>query len=204
MFRQFTNISFLAICTLLVACAGGPVDDGATVTATAPVDVEPQARNEYQKALNALRAGDEDTAIRHLTGMTRKYPNLAGAFVNLGMIYLKKGRYEDARQALEQATTIKPGDAVAQTHLGIAYRHLGEFDKAAQSYQQALSANPKYANAYLNAGILYDIYLQELNKALQYYEQYKALSGDSDNLVEKWIIDLKRRIGNNNQAKVAP
>lgn len=204
MSRRFTNYSLLGVCLLVASCASGPSGDSGSPTTAVNVDVAPEARTEYQKALGALRNGDEDGAIRYLTDMTRKYPNLAGAFVNLGMIYLKKGRYEDARQALLQATTVKPQDAVAQTHLGIAYRHLGEFEKAAQSYQEAFKADPQYANAYLNAGILYDVYLQEFPKALEYYEKYKSLSADSDNLVEKWIIDLKRRIGNNSQAKVTP
>jgi Flp pilus assembly protein TadD len=117
--------------------------------------------------------------------------------VNLGVLFLRKARYEDAKNALLQATTIKPQDAVAQTHLGIAYRNLGEFKKAEQSYQEALRADPNYAYAHLNAGILYDIYLQKLPEALQHYEQYKALSKDSNDLVEKWIIDLKRRVGKN-------
>ena len=198
MSRQFTKFSVLIIVLALSACASGPSEPTTTGNAAPPpVDIPSEAKNEYTKALAALNSGDDEQATIYLTGMTRKYPNLPGPFVNLGILYLKKGRYEDAKNALLQATTVKPGDAVAQTHLGIAYRNLGEFKLAEQSYQEALKAQPNYAYAHLNAGILYDIYLQELPKALQHYEQYKALNSGSDELVEKWIIDLKRRVGQN-------
>ena len=197
MSRQFIKFSSLPLLLWLSACASGPGDVTIANTSSSPVNVDAEARTEYQLALAALNDGNDGQAIHHLTRLTSKYPNLAGPFVNLGILYLKKAQYEDAQQALLQATTIKPGDAVAQTHLGIAYRHLGEFKKAEQSYLQALKTDPKYAYAHLNAGILYDIYLQELPKALQHYEQYKALTNNSDNLVEKWIIDLKRRVDNN-------
>lgn len=197
MSRRFTKFSFLLLLLSLSACASGPTDTTSSGTSSPAVNVDPEARNEYQLALAALNNGNDDQAFEHLTRLTRKYPNLAGPFVNLGILYLKKGRYEDAQNALLQATTIKPNDSVAQAHLGIAYRHMGEFQKAEQSYLEALKINPKYAYAHLNVGILYDIYLQELPKALQHYEQYKALSNESDNLVEKWIIDLKRRVDNN-------
>ncbi len=200
MFRFFTRPAVLTLLAMLTACASGPKEEttpasGATPVAAANVDAK--AKNEYSKALAALNAGNDDQALTHLTGLTREYPNLAAPFVNLGMLYLKKGRNEDAKNALLQATTIRPQDAVAQTHLGIAYRNLGEFKKAEQSYQDALRVDPNYAHAHLNIGILYDIYLQKLPEALQHYEQYKTLSKDSDDLVEKWIIDLKRRVGKN-------
>ena len=197
MSRRFTKSSLLPLLLWLSACASGPSEPTAEGSTPPPVNIEPAARNEYAKALAALNSGDDEQAAIYLTGMTRKYPNLPGPFVNLGMLYLKKGRYEDAKNALLQATTVKPGDAVAQTHLGIAYRNLGEFKLAEQSYQEALKAQPNYAYAHLNAGILYDIYLQELPKALQHYEQYKTLNNGTDELVEKWIIDLKRRVGQN-------
>jgi len=198
MSRRFTKFSLLLPLLWLSACASGPSEPTATgASAPPPVDIPSEAKNEYAKALSALNGGDDEQAVIYLTGMTRKYPNLPGPFVNLGIIYLKKGRYEDAKNALLQATTVKPADAVAQTHLGIAYRNLGDFKMAEQSYQEAIKAQPNYAYAYLNAGILYDIYLQELPKALQHYEQYKTLNNGSDELVEKWIIDLKRRVGQN-------
>ena len=138
-----------------------------------------------------------------LTEITRKYPSLAGPFTNLGLVYIKKGKFTEAKQALLQATTIKPGDAVAYNHLGVAYRELGEFKQAQQAYEEALKLKPDYADAHLNIGILYDVYLNDLNQALLQYQQYQSLSNSPDPKVEKWIVDLKRRVSKN-QAKASP
>ena len=99
-----------------------------------------------------------------------------------------------------QATTIKPDDAIAYNHLGVVYRELGEFKQAQQAYEQALKLKPDYAAAYLNIGILYDVYLNNLAQALVNYEKYQTLNGSPDDKVEKWIVDLKRRVSKN-QAK---
>ena len=48
----------------------------------------------------------------------------------------------------------------------------------------------------MRQGVLNELYFQRLDTALQHYEQYQALSG-GDEQVEKWISDLKRRIGAN-------
>ena len=61
-------------------------------------------------------------------------------------------------------------------------------------YLQAIKHKSDYAIAYLNLGILYDLYLQELNDALDHYKQYQTMTNNNDKLVDKWIIDLEHRI----------
>ena len=191
----------LLLCLGLAACASGPSTETAEKTNT--VKVDPKAQAEFNQALAALKSGRDDDAMRLLTGMTHNYPGLAGPFTNLGLLYIKKGKFEEAKQALLQATTVKPDDAVAYNHLGVVYRELGEFKQAQEAYLQALKFKPDYADAHLNIGILLDVYLNDLAQALTHYEQYQSLNGSPDDKVEKWIVDLKRRVGNN-QAKATP
>jgi len=181
--------------SLLIGCAsgGGPDDTG---SAPIPADVDSSTSTAYKRAVNAMKNGRDDAAISQFNAISQTHPNLAGPFINLGLIHLKNGNYEKAEKNLAQATTLKPADAVAQTHLGIAYRQLGKFKEAQSAYDEALKSNPKYPFAHLNAGILYDIYLNDLARALTHYQQYQALTNDDDALVKKWIIDLERRVKN--------
>lgn len=192
MLKQLIKVLLLGIYLGLAGCASGPSSDSGQSQSN--VDVDPKVQAEYQSALSFMKSGEDEQALQRLAILTSKYPNLSGAFVNLGIIYLKEERYKDAQQVLIQATTISPANAVAHNHLGIAQRGLGEFRKAEQSYLEALKFKPDYSHAHLNIGILYDLYLNELQRALDHYEKYKSLTGGSDSVVEKWIVDLKRRI----------
>jgi Flp pilus assembly protein TadD len=201
MWKTFIKPLALLACLGLASCASGPATQSSE-QATG-IKVDPQAQTEFNQALQALKSGRDDDALRILTGMTRKYPGLAGPFTNLGLLYIKRGKYDEAKQALLQATTVKPTDAVAYNHLGVVYRELGEFKQAQQAYETALKLKPDYADAHLNIGILLDVYFNNLAQALIHYERYQALNGKSDGRVEKWIVDLKRRVGKN-QAKAEP
>ncbi len=200
------SINLIPACLLasLIGCAGGPaeqadsgVSTAAASTAIKPADVDSSTKAAYNKAINAMKNGRDDSAIRQFQAITQTHPNLAAAFVNLGLIHLKYKRYEKAEKSLLQATTIQPADPVGQTHLGLVYRHLGKFKEAQQAYDQALKSDPKYSFAHLNAGILYDIYLNDLARALNHYQQYQALTNNADKKVDKWIIDLQRRVKSN-------
>lgn len=199
MWKAYIRSFALLACLGLAACASGP---GTPSGEKAAVKADPQAQTEFAQALQALKSGRDDDALRMLTDMTQKYPKLAGPFTNLGLLYIKQGKFAQAKQALLQATTIRPDDAVAYNHLGVAYRQLGEFKQAQQAYEQALKLKPDYADAHLNIGILFDVYLNDLNQALLHYQKYQSLNGRPDGQVEKWIVDLKRRISKN-QTKAA-
>jgi Flp pilus assembly protein TadD len=201
MWKAYIKPVALLGCLALAACASGPSTPSGENAAN--VKVDPQAQVEFNQALQALKTGRDDDALGMLKEITQKYPSLAGPYTNLGLVYIKKGKFAEAKQALLQATTIKPGDAVAYNHLGVAYRELGEFKQAQQAYEEALKLKPDYADAHLNIGILYDVYLNDLNQALLQYQQYQSLSSSPDPKVEKWIVDLNRRVGKN-QAKAAP
>jgi len=200
MWKRLISAVTLLACLGLAACASGPSTESGEKAGS--VKVDPQAQAEFAQAVQALKNGRDDDALRILTGITRKYPGLAGPFTNLGLLYIKQGNYKEAKQALLQATTIKPDDAVAYNHLGVVYRELGEFKQAQQAYETALKLNPDYADAHLNIGILYDVYLGDLAQALTHYEKYQSLSSNPDGKVAKWIVDLKRRVSKN-QAKAS-
>jgi len=200
MWKAYIKAIALLACLGLAACASGPARQSGENGAN--IDVDPQAQAEFAQAVQALRSHRDDDAVRILTGLTRRYPTLAGPFTNLGLLYIRQGKFKEAKQALLQATTIRPNDAVAYNHLGVAYRELGEFKQARQAYEQALKLKPDYADAHLNFGILYDVYLNDLAQALAHYEKYQALSSSPDAKVAKWIIDLKRRVSKK-QAKAA-
>lgn len=211
--------SFLIIGLLLMAaCQTGPKPEPAPEPEVAEVEAgvdaaqsqaEPEPEPEpidyaqqiYQQAIQALKNGDYEVAVEILLEISAENPDKPFVFTNLGLAYLKLENTDEARDAFERAVEADDDDAVAHNHLGILHRQKGEFENARQRYQRAIDINAKYARAHLNLGILFDIYLQDLDKALAQYETYQSLTTEEDAQVAGWIVDIQRRIKSSGQSQ---
>ena len=164
--------------------------------AEAPVVVAPIDYNQqfYEEAIAALKNGQTENAIDLLVQVSSDAPDKPFVFTNLGLAYYRLQKLDLAEQAFQQALEQNDDDAVAHNHLGILQRHKGQFEQARTRYERAIDINGEYARAYLNLGILFDIYLQDLEKALQHYRKYQSLISKEDSQVAGWIVDIERRI----------
>ncbi len=78
-----------------------------------------------------------------------------------GAQLLEKGRYAEAIESLNKATSLLPTNAVAWNALGLAYQYSGEFAAAENAYNRALSFDHDLTEAGFNLGCV----LLEQNKA---------------------------------------
>lgn len=179
----------------LAGCATAPSPTaGMPAVARVPEPaVSAAVQREFADALRAMKLEHYPEAERALLGLTRAHPELSGPYANLGVVYFRLGKLPEATEALKRAIDINPERAAYYNQLGVVYRQSGQFELARAAYRQALRVDPDYRRAHLNLGILYDLYLQDLGKALQHYERYQALASPADAQVAKWIIDLKQR-----------
>ncbi len=208
MLNKSIPVWMLAINIFISACSTVPVDDTTTPTVSesdqeksatetvnqpqeAPAATEPSPS---EQAMDLIKAGDIDRAIEQYTRIVNEDPKTPNAYTNLGLLYMHRKQTDLAKTAFEQAILIDNQDAVAYNNLAIIQRQQGEFKKALFNYYKAIKARPDYANAHLNLGILLDLYMQDLPAALENYQRYQELTGNADEKVAKWIIDLKRRI----------
>jgi len=156
-----------------------------------------QAKNNFDAAIVAIKNGENSVAENLLKKVSKEYPSFYSAPVNLGIVYYKTGRLAEAEGILNSIVKADPQNFVAYNYLGIVYRQGGKFKDAENAYKAALQISPSYANARLNLGILYDLYIQNTQKALESYQHYQAVvtkqTGAEDKEVKKWIFDLKGR-----------
>jgi tetratricopeptide (TPR) repeat protein len=89
-----------------------------------------------------------------------------------------------------------PDHPVACNQYGLLFRKSGRFDDARKIYEQGLAQFPDYSPLHRNLGILCDLYLNELETALQQYEIYSQAVPEDDQ-VKLWIADLRARLGKN-------
>ncbi len=141
-----------------------------------------------------MRSGRNTEAELEFKQLALAYPEFAGPYVNLGLIYMHDSRYSDAEAAFKSALDRNPNSAIAENEFGITERKLGKFNEAEAAYQRTIAIDPNYAPAYLNLGVLYDLYLAQPQKALEQFEHYLALTGENKQ-VAGWVIELRKRVG---------
>jgi tetratricopeptide (TPR) repeat protein len=156
--------------------------------------IDPEILDQYQHALSLMADEKFSHAEKILQKIIDSHPELAGPYVNIGIIDLKTDKTSEAEHAFKQAIEHSPDNVIARNQLGILYRKSGRFDEALQMYNKALEIDPQYANAHLNLGILYDLYLNKPEMALTQYQRYLDLINEEDKQVELWIADIKNRI----------
>jgi len=194
-------LSLLPIFVLLLGgCASGP----AKKSATDPL-IETQQRNSgklpteelatrYQSALTELNNGDYETAKKSLQKIIDIDADLAGPWANLALIHIKQNYYEEAEKKVTIALDKNPKMAQALNIAGFIEYQKGNINTAKNYYQKAITNKPDYALAHYNLALLYDVYLQEIAKAVIHYQRYLDLSDHQDKKTRVWVKELKRNL----------
>ena len=151
-------------------------------------------RADYEEALTYLEQGRHDEGIALLEVVAGTAPELSAPRIDLGIAYHRAGNLEAAERNLLLALESNPNQPVAHNELGIVYRKTGRFDQAKKSYEAALAIYPGFHYARRNLAILCDLYLADLNCALENYEAYMA-TVPSDEEASMWIADIRYRLG---------
>ena len=164
---------------------------GFTITEEARIGGD--VRADYETALSYLQQGRHDEGIVLLEKVAEAAPELSAPRIDLGIAQHRAGDLEAAEESLKLALESNPEQPVAHNELGIIYRKTGRFTEARRSYEAALAVYPGFHFARRNLAILCDLYLADLQCALQNYEAYMK-TVPSDEEASMWIADLRYRL----------
>jgi tetratricopeptide (TPR) repeat protein len=176
--RSSKSACVVLILTLLLV--GGCATAPERLTGQEPITVAPALREHYHQAIEAMKAGQWESAIAGLESITRENDRLSGPYLNLGIAYAHTGDKEKAIAALQASIERNPDNPIAYNQLGILYRQNGQFEQAGKMYKNALQVDPTCADAQWNLGVLHDLYLQQPAEAQRHYERYRQLAGSDE------------------------
>ncbi len=199
------RVTVLVSLCLLAACASTPSasrkssarleiqeDVGFTIIEQARIGAN--VRADYETALTLLEQGRHDEGVALLQDVAEQAPQFSAPRIDLGVAYHRAGDLEAAERNLLQALAQNRDHPIAHNELGIIYRKTGRFAEARQAYEDALAIYPGYHFARRNLAVLCDLYLGDLDCALQHYEAYMA-TVPSDDEASMWIADIRNRTG---------
>jgi tetratricopeptide (TPR) repeat protein len=168
-----------------------PARPSASTTAPAPDKGDPQAR--FNAAVQLMKERKLQEAEAAFVALSGDFPQYSGTMTNLGILYAKTNRRDQAIGALTKATALNGKNAVAWNWLGMVLREAGDNTSAERSYNKALSIKPDYALAHLNLGVLYDAHLGRPAEALGHYKEYQRLAGKDELRVAAWIAEIESK-----------
>lgn len=154
------------------------------------------ARKDFDRAVALLKEHDYTGAVAILEAVVEQSPGVTAPYLNLGIAYKRINKPDKAEAQFKKALTLVPGHPLVSNEYGLLCREKGRFEEARKLYEQALAAFPEYYPVRRNLGILCDLYLNDLNSALEHYELYRRAVSE-DKQVDLWIADLRARMGKN-------
>lgn len=204
----------LVLMVVLVGCAGTPKKAKKTAAPEAVVaaadeaferitdpylmqdaKVSKDAQGAFRNALVSMQSEDWSNAQAQLQQLTVSAPELSGPWVNLGIVYQRQQQWPEAEHAFARAVELNAQNGDAYVQWAVMNRELGKFTEAEQLYLKALAVWPHNVDALRNLGILYDLYMGRFDEALKYYELVQKVLPEPSQEIAGWIIDLKRRSG---------
>jgi len=108
-----------------------------------------------QKAIDAQRSGDIDTAARLYEDFIAAAPPRPEGYVNLGMIKQNRGDLAAAEDLYRRAIDAAPNEAFPHLNLGVVHIHKGEVAAAQSELERAVSLQPNLAPARFNLAGIY-------------------------------------------------
>ena len=121
---------------------------------TRAAPLPPKAAELNRAGIEALAAGDLETADARFALALEYSPRFVEALTNQALVEMQRGNFARARQLLERARRLNPD--VAQPHhgLGVLTERQYRPDLASEHYAEALRVDPGFAPARLNLGRL--------------------------------------------------
>jgi len=125
------------------------------------------------------KEGKIKSAENKLIRLISKYPNDAGIYNKLGLIYLEQKNYKNAAKTLEYALSLSPENDSIHNNLGLVYYAREDYNGAVVAYERAIELNDQVASRFANLGLTYYM-TRKYGKAADAFEKALILEPQNE------------------------
>jgi len=109
----------------------------------------------FTQGESALRSGDLDGAERNFQSVLALNPKVAGAYANLGVIYMRRKQWDKALTMLGKAERLAPKVPGIRLNIGLAYYRQNDFRSAISPFESVVRDQPDSLQARHLLGLCY-------------------------------------------------
>jgi tetratricopeptide (TPR) repeat protein len=145
--------------------------------------------NHYSEAIEASQRAITllgETGQAYKQGYQTRDQVLSHAYKNLGNAYTGLKRYNEAAEALKQATVIEPNNAAAHFNLGLTLYTGGRYSEAIEAYKEVVRLRPTLAPGHFNLALAY-VAINDRAAAMAEYETLKTIDAKMANRLYEMI-----------------
>ena len=102
-----------------------------------------------------MRAGELQRAEASFQQVIALDPQAAGAYANLGVIYMRRKQWNQALRMLRKAERLAPKVAGIRLNIGLAYYRQNDFRNAISPFESVVRDQPDSAQARYLLGLCY-------------------------------------------------
>ena len=108
----------------------------------------------FTQSVTCLQVGDIAQAKKGLIQLTRKLPNSAVVWYNLGLCYQHLGQHDKAVTVYLKSLGINPNQIDGWVNIGISYLELNQMEKSEEAILKSLELNPSHARGLNTLGTI--------------------------------------------------
>ena len=121
----------------------------------------------------------DEKQVNALKSVAEREPSNAKPRVQLANLYFDAERYDDAIKWYSEAVKLAPNDVNVSTDLGVCYYYMNQPDTALEQFDRSLKLDPRHTKTLLNVGIVKAFGKQDLEGAMQAWQQVLEIAPDS-------------------------
>jgi tetratricopeptide (TPR) repeat protein len=146
-----------ALLSISDPCLPGSVRQADAAKSPSPSAQEAEIRQLFAQGQAALNKGDLATAEQAFRGVLARNPQIAEAYANLGVVYMRRKQWRSALEMLEKAEHLAPQVAGIRLNIGLVHYRQNDFRNAIPPFESVVRDVPDSYQARYLLGLCYFI-----------------------------------------------